>query len=174
MTAVARGARTDGSAISADEFRSVFRGHPAGVAVVALRDGDRPVGFTATSVISVSAEPPLLAFSLATSSSSWPAVSRAATVAVSFLAHDQADLSARFATSGIDRFADGGWHALDTGEPVVDGAAAWVRALVVQRTAVGSSQLVTLQAVQRHVHEDASPLVFHDRGYHRLGDGSRV
>ena len=38
-------------------FRSIFRRHPAGVAVVALRDGDRPVGFTATSVISVSAEP---------------------------------------------------------------------------------------------------------------------
>ncbi|MFE6967987.1 flavin reductase family protein [Isoptericola sp. NPDC057653] len=170
MTAVARGAL----AISPDEFRSVFRGHPAGVAVVALLDGGRPVGFTATSVISVSADPPLLAFSLATASSSWPAVSRAATVAVSFLAHDQADLSARFATSGIDRFAGGGWHALDSGEPVLDGAAAWVRALVVQRTAVGSSRLVTLQAVQRHVREGASPLVFHDRGYHRLGDGSRV
>ncbi|MEU2198706.1 flavin reductase family protein [Isoptericola sp. NPDC019482] len=160
--------------ISADEFRSVFRGHPAGVAVVALRDGDRRIGFTATSVISVSAEPPLLAFSLATSSSSWPAVSRAGTVAVSFLAHDQADLSARFATSGIDRFADGGWRDLDTGEPVIDGAAAWVRARVVQRTAVGSSHLVTLEAVRNHVEPAATPLVFHDRGYHRLGAASRV
>ena len=35
-------------------------------------DGDRPVGFTATSVISVSAEPPVLAFSVADTSSSWP------------------------------------------------------------------------------------------------------
>ncbi|MFC8596916.1 flavin reductase family protein [Isoptericola sp. NPDC057191] len=176
MTAVARPvAGPEGrAAISPDEFRSVFRGHPAGVAVVAMRDGERPVGFTATSVISVSADPPLLAFSLATTSSSWPAVARASTVAVSFLAHDQADLSARFATSGVDRFADGGWHALDSGEPVIDGAAAWVRARVVERTAVGSSHLVTLHAVRRHVRDGASPLVFHDRGYHRLGDRSRV
>ncbi|MEN5073372.1 flavin reductase family protein [Isoptericola cucumis] len=175
MTALTgRGRAPSGAALSADEFRSVFRGHPAGVAVVALRDGGRPVGFTATSVISVSAEPPLLAFSLATSSSSWPAVARARTVAVSFLAADQADLSARFATSGIDRFAGGGWHSLGSGEPVVDGAAAWVRARVVERTPVGSSHLVTLQAVAHHVAGDASPLVFHDRGYHRLGGTTRV
>ncbi|MCK9794074.1 flavin reductase family protein [Isoptericola sp. 4D.3] len=171
MTAVT--GRTS-AAISPDEFRSVFRGHPAGVAVVALQHAGRPVGFTATSVISVSAEPPLLAFSLASSSSSWPAVSRARTLAVSFLAYDQADLSARFATSGIDRFADGGWRPLDSGEPVIDGAVAWVRAQVVQRTAVGSSHLVTLQAVAHHVEDAGTPLVFHDRGYHRLGSGTRV
>jgi len=176
MTALAgtRDAGVHGAAISADAFRSVFRGHPAGVAVVALQHEGRPVGFTATSVISVSAEPPLLAFSLAATSSSWPAVSVARTVAVSFLAHDQADVSARFATSGIDRFADGGWRALDTGEPVIDGAVAWVRARVVQRTAVGSSHLVTLEATAHHVEDAGTPLVFHDRGYHRLGDATRV
>jgi len=175
MTALAgRTTARSAAPITADEFRSVFRGHPAGVAVVALRDGDRRVGFTATSVISVSADPPLLAFSMATASSSWPAVARASTLAVSFLAHDQAELSARFATSGIDRFADGGWRDLDTGEPVIDGAAAWVRARIVQRTPVGSSHLVTLEALRRHVEPGAGPLVFHDRGYHRLGADGRL
>jgi flavin reductase (DIM6/NTAB) family NADH-FMN oxidoreductase RutF len=163
-----------GAAISPDEFRSVFRGHPAGVAVVTALHEGRPVGFTATSVISVSAEPPLLAFSLAASSSSWPAVQAARTVAVSFLGADQADVSSRFATSGIDRFADGGWRPLATGEPVIDGAVAWVRAEVVARTQVGSSFLVTLRAVDHQVADGGTPLVFHDRGYHRLGDASRV
>ncbi|HEX5331852.1 MAG TPA: flavin reductase family protein [Cellulomonas sp.] len=51
---------------------------------------------------------------------------RARTVAVSFLADDQDDVSARFATRGTDRFAAGGWSLLDTGEPVIDGAVAWV------------------------------------------------
>jgi flavin reductase (DIM6/NTAB) family NADH-FMN oxidoreductase RutF len=161
-------------AISPDAFRDVFRGHPAGVAVVALRHGRTLVGFTATSVISVSAEPPLLAFSLAASSSSWPAVAAARTVTVSFLASDQADLSARFATSGIDRFAEDGWRTLATGEPVIDGAVAWVRAEVVDRTAVGASHLVTVRAVDHQVSGLGTPLVFHDRGYHRLGETSRV
>ena len=101
-------AQQDEPQLSPDEFKTVFRAHPAGVAVVALRHEGRPVGFTATSVISVSAAPPLLAFSLAATSSSWPAVSQAGTLAVSFLADHQDDVSSQL-TSGIDRFADGGW-----------------------------------------------------------------
>ncbi len=167
-------------ALPADAFRAVFRSHPAGVTVVALVDDDgTPVGFTATSVISVSAEPPLLAFSLASTSSSWPAVSRATTLTVSFLADHQDDVSARFATSGIDRFAAGGWSSLPTGEPVIDGAVSWVRAAVVERTAVGGSHLVTVQALEssltpQRATSTTRPLVYHDRRYHRIGDHSAV
>lgn len=169
-----------GRLLPADTFRAVFRSHPAGVTVVGLVDDEgRPVGFTATSVISVSAEPPLLAFSLAATSSSWPAVSRARTLAVSFLADHQDDVSARFATSGIDRFAAGGWSTLPTGEPVIDGAISWVRAEVVERTAVGGSHLVTVQAIDSSVVRQraaatARPLVYHDRRYHRIGDHSAL
>ncbi|HEV6951660.1 MAG TPA: flavin reductase family protein [Promicromonospora sp.] len=166
-------AQQDEPQLSPEEFKAVFRRHPAGVAVVALLHEGRPVGFTATSVISVSATPPLLAFSLAATSSSWPAVSAARTLAVSFLADHQDGVSARFATSGIDRFADGGWTALPTGEPVVDGALSWLRGRVVQRTPVGDSYLVSLRALAAGVPDAGaparSPLVYHDRTYHHLG-----
>jgi len=173
-------AEQDEPQLDPQEFKQVFRRHPAGVAVVALRHGGRPVGFTATSVISVSAAPPLLAFSLASTSSSWAAVSAVPTLAVSFLADHQDDVSARFATSGIDRFAAGGWTSLPTGEPVIDGAVSWVRARVVQRTPVGDSYLVSLRALSAGTASDpgdpgagagdaASPLVYHDRTYHRIG-----
>ncbi|MDR3067913.1 MAG: flavin reductase family protein [Cellulomonas sp.] len=152
-----------------EEFRNVFRRHPAGVAVVALTHDSRPVGFTATSVISVSADPPLLTFSVAATSSSWPAVAVARTLTVSFLAEDQEHLSARFSTSGIDRFADGGWSTLPTGEPVIDGAVSWVRARIVQRTAVGGSWLVSVRALESGG-TGGAPLVYHDRTYRRLGD----
>ncbi|GAB2461959.1 flavin reductase family protein [Xylanimonas ulmi] len=160
-------AEQDEPQLTPGAFKDVFRRHPAGVAVVALEHEGRPVGFTATSVISVSADPPLLAFSLASSSSSWPAVSQARTLAVSFLADDQDDVSARFATSGIDRFAAGGWTALPTGEPVIDHAVSWVRARIVQRTPVGDSYLVSLRALESGT-SDASPLVYRDRAYYRL------
>lgn len=172
-------AEQDEPQLDPQQFKSVFRRHPAGVAVVALRHEGRPVGFTATSVISVSAAPPLLAFSLASTSSSWPAVSAAPTLTVSFLADHQDDVSARFATSGIDRFADGGWTSLTTGEPVIDGAVSWVRARVLQRTPVGDSYLVSLRALSSSAPADepagvASPLVYHDRSYHRIGDHSAL
>ena len=49
------------STLGADAFKGVFRRHPAGVAVITTVVDGEPVGFTATSVISVSADPPLLA-----------------------------------------------------------------------------------------------------------------
>lgn len=165
----------DDSFLDADAFKSVFRRHPAGVAIITLRDEDGGlVGLTATSVISVSAEPPVLAFSIAATSSSWPALSRATTIAASFLADDQDDVSARFATSGIDRFAAGGWSLLPTGEPVIDGALAWVRGSVVQRTAVGRSYLVSVLALGSSARSGVNPLVYHDRTYHRIGDHTAI
>src|SRR5437588_3303905 len=64
-----------------DVFRSVFRRHAAGVAVITAR-GASPVGFTATSLTSVAAEPPLLSFAVGTGSSSWPTLAAAAHVGV--------------------------------------------------------------------------------------------
>lgn len=42
---------------SPDLLRSVFRRHAAGVAVITAQDATGPVGFTATSLSSVSADP---------------------------------------------------------------------------------------------------------------------
>jgi flavin reductase (DIM6/NTAB) family NADH-FMN oxidoreductase RutF len=157
-----------------EQYKSVFRQHPAGVAVIGLVHQGRPVGFTATSVISVSAAPPFFAFSLASTSSSWPAVSAARRLAVSFLSADQDWVSARFATSGIDRFADGGWRPLPTGEPVIDGALSWMLGRIVARTPVGDSYLVSVAALESDTRPDAKPLVYHDRTYHRIGDHSAM
>ncbi|WP_028049747.1 flavin reductase family protein [Cellulomonas sp. URHD0024] len=161
--------------LSPASYKEVFRRHPAGVAVVAFVDeSGKRVGFTATSVISVSADPPLLAFSLASTSSSWAPLSRARTLAISFLASGQDDVSARFATSGIDRFAAGGWTALPSGEPVIDGAVSWVRGRIVQRAPVGGSYLVSIRALEHGIDDEALPLVYHDRTYHRIGHHTAV
>ncbi len=160
--------------IRAEAFRSVFRRHPAGVAVVALVHDDRPVGFTATSVISVSAEPPILAFAIADSSSSWPALAQASTVTINFLAADQVDISARFATRGIDRFDGIEWSRLPTGEPVLRGVPSWIRGQVIERSPVGSSFLVALEALEVRQGGSVPPLVYHDRSYYRIDGDSAL
>jgi len=162
------------SVVSPLDFKAVFRQHPAGVAVVTFAHAGSLVGFTATSVISVSADPPVLAFSVDASSSSWPALSEAETVVVNFLAAAQVEVSARFATRGVDRFAGGGWTLLSTGEPVLDGSPAWVRGRVVQRTAVGRSFLVSVLALEAHQEGTAAPLVYHDRSYHAVGEHTAI
>ncbi|WP_345763467.1 flavin reductase family protein [Diaminobutyricibacter sp. McL0608] len=130
---------------------------------------------TATSVISVSASPPLLAFSLPESSSLWPAIRDEGALAVNFLTADQEDVSARFSQRGIDRFAAGGWRLLATGEPVIEGAATWVRGAILQRTPAGGSYVITVKLLESSIDEigskhvpKSSPLIYHDRAYHRI------
>lgn len=156
--------------LSAADFKAVFRHHPAGVGVVTLRGPDGPVGFTATSVISVSAAPPVLAFSLAATSSSRPALEQAESVVVNFLAADQSDVAARFAARGVDRFEGMRWAPLPTGEPILCGTTAWLRGVIEERLPVGDSLLVTVRAVLAQRAEAPTPLAYTNRTYYRLGD----
>lgn len=162
--------------LTADEFKAAFRNHPAGVAVITADSGHGPVGLTATSVFSVSAEPPLLVFSVSSESSSAPTILEADTVVVHLLGAAQLDLATLCATSGIDRFADTSiWDRLITGEPYFPAADGWIRGRVVQRMEAGNSTVVAVHALQSNISEAPSaPLVYHSRTWHTLGDHSTV
>lgn len=160
--------------MSGEAFKRVFRQHPAGVAVITLAGEHGPVGFTATSVISVSASPPMLAFAIASTSSSWRALQHAETVLVNFVDASCAHLSAQFARRGTDRFAGAAYEVLPTGEPLLSGAAAWLRARVDGRIPTGESHLVTLHALDVQIARAEAPLVYHDRTYHGLGAHTRL
>ena len=115
-----------------------------------------------------------MSFGIGTGTSSWPHLSLATSAVVNFLGAGQEQLARTFATSGIDRFAAGGWSALETGEPVIDEAVSWLQGRVVQRVPVGGSYLVSVRALAHSVADDALPLVYHDRTYHRIGDHTAV
>lgn len=164
--------------LQADEFKSVFRNHPAGVAVITADTGNGPVGLTATSVFSVSAEPPLLVFSVSSQSSSAPTILAADTVVVHLLGAEQLDIAKLCATSGIDRFADTAiWDRLATGEPYFTASDTWIRGRVVSRMEAGNSTVVAVHALEANVPDDlsdADPLVYHNRTWHSLGENSRI
>lgn len=168
-----------GPSLSADEFKSVFRGHPGGVAVITADAGDGPVALTATSVSSVSADPPLLVFSISAQSSASSVLARAETVVVHLLDAHDIDVAKLGATSGVDRFADtAAWSRLTTGEPVYRNVRSWVRCAVVSRMDAGGSIVIAGHALQAHVERDVAPgtpgdaLVYHNRTWHRLDEHS--
>ncbi len=151
--------------VSSQDFRDVFSRHPAGVAVVTCTWSGEPWGFTATSVASVSASPPLLSFSLDSASRSSTAFSHAPTVAVSFLGTDQRDIARRFAQPGGQRFLDPGWRSLATGEPVIEGATSWVRGRVQHRLPVGGSRLFVVHVENIWAVSQDRPLVYWSRSF---------
>jgi flavin reductase (DIM6/NTAB) family NADH-FMN oxidoreductase RutF len=162
--------------LSAADFKLAFRNHPAGVAVITADAGDGPVGLTATSVFSVSADPAILVFAISEQSSSAPTIEKADTVVVHLLGADQLDVAKLFATSGIDRFADSSsWHRLVTGEPVIHGVPVWIRGQIIDRMDAGGSTIVAVHALQAHLlDEDVAPLVYHNRAWHHIGDHSKI
>ncbi|MET9480791.1 flavin reductase family protein [Streptomyces sp. NPDC006638] len=158
-----------------DLFRSVFRRHAAGVAVITARggglSGGRPVGFTATSLNSVAAEPPLVSFGVATSSSSWPVIAETDYLGVHILGDHQEELAATFARSGADRFAPPtGWRTGPEGVPVLDGVLAWLVCRVVARVPAGDHRIVVAQAVVGDPAGAGRPLVYHQGRFNTLRD----
>jgi flavin reductase (DIM6/NTAB) family NADH-FMN oxidoreductase RutF len=162
--------------LDADSFKLAFRNHPAGVAVITADAGNGPVGLTATSVFSVSADPALLVFSLSSQSSSAPTIRETDTLVVHLLGAHQLALAKLFATSGVDRFADTSiWSRLKTGEPYLPGATVWIRGRVINRMEAGASTVVAVHALDARTDTAAvSPLVYHNRTWHRIGAHSQL
>ncbi|OHV29996.1 flavin reductase [Parafrankia colletiae] len=151
-------------------LRRAFRRHAAGVTVVTMAGPRGPVGFTATSVASLSADPPLLSLSLSATSSCAPALLAAPSLVVHLLSDGQEGLAARFATSGIDRFAEPTrWRPLPTGEPLLVDASVWLRTRILSRLSAGDHHLVIAEVVETQVESDAeastAPLVYHNGSY---------
>ncbi|MEU0247945.1 flavin reductase family protein [Streptomyces sp. NPDC006235] len=154
-----------------DLLRSVFRRHAAGVAVITARGDTGPVGFTATSLASVSAEPPLLSFGVGTGSSSWPVIATAGHVGVHILGEHQQELAATFARSGADRFAPPtAWRDGPDGVPVLDGVPAWLVGRVVARVPAGDHRIVIAEVVHGDDTGTGRPLLYHQGRYNRLHD----
>ncbi|GHC17388.1 flavin reductase family protein [Streptomyces rochei] len=156
---------------TADLLRSAFRRHAAGVAVITARGEAGPVGFTATSLTSVSTAPPLLSFGIGTGSSSWPVVSEAEYVGVHVLGEHQEDLAATFARSGADRFAEPtAWRDGPEGVPVLDGVLAWLVCRIVGRVPAGDHRVVLAEVLLGDPEGAGRPLLYHQGRYSGLRD----
>ncbi|WP_347140508.1 flavin reductase family protein [Paracoccus sp. SSK6] len=159
-------------------FREAFRCHPAGVAVITADPGGRPVAMTVSSLISVSAEPPTVAFSLSSRSGSTAAVLAAGGIVIHLLRYDDLALAQLGATPGADRFGpDVAWQRLPTGEPRYDGVATWFRARIQGSLPVEGATVVVAELLEGEAgHAPDAPelesLVYLDRRWHRLREAA--
>jgi flavin reductase (DIM6/NTAB) family NADH-FMN oxidoreductase RutF len=116
------------SASAAASFRLAMREFASGIAIIATGRGDNRNGCTATSICSLSLEPPSLIVCLSRASTTLSTLRDEAAFGVSFLGGDKADLADRFAgrdgLRGAARFAGEEWTTLMTGAPLLQGAVA--------------------------------------------------
>ncbi|WP_227815311.1 flavin reductase family protein [Nitrogeniibacter aestuarii] len=140
-----------------------------GITVVTARaPNGTPVGLTVNSFNSVSLDPPLIVWSLAAHLGNVEVFSNCEYYAINVLADDQQDMSQRFATRDIDKFAglelrDGLGRA-----PLLNDCCAWFECRNTIRHD-GGDHLMFVSEVVRHTHEPArSPLVYFGGQYRTL------
>lgn len=108
-----------------ERLRSAMRRHGAGVAVITTRDAEGPIGFCASSLTSVSLEPPTVSFAVTTESASGRAWTRNRHGLVHLLRSDQRAVAARFARSGPDKFDTVDWRWGPDAQPLLANVLAW-------------------------------------------------
>ncbi|MFF9350997.1 flavin reductase family protein [Streptomyces sp. NPDC014734] len=113
------------------EFRRVLGHFASGVTIVTAHDPaddvGGPAGFACQSFASLSLDPPLVAFMVARTSTTWPRIARAGVFCVNVLGAGQGELCRGFAVSGADKFAGVMYTAAPaTGSPLLDGVPAWI------------------------------------------------
>lgn len=171
---------TASESFSADDFRHAFRNHPAGVGVITAEGANGPVAMTASSVFSVSIDPPTLVFSASALSSSTSTIREAETLVVHLTSADDVEIAKLGATSGVDRFGpDVEWDRLPTGEPYYPGASSWLRGKVINVVEASGSFLIVVEAIgskpqSENDNADAKPLVYHNRTWHQLSENSKL
>jgi flavin reductase (DIM6/NTAB) family NADH-FMN oxidoreductase RutF len=111
-----------------DAFRVAMREFASGVTIVAAGRDEKRNGCTATSICSLSIEPPSLIVCLARSSATLATIRATGVFGLSMLGERHAALADRFAgrggLHGAARFEGGEWTALATGAPLLQGAVA--------------------------------------------------
>jgi flavin reductase (DIM6/NTAB) family NADH-FMN oxidoreductase RutF len=138
--------------------------------ITAQGDGG-PVGFTATSLTSVSAEPPIVSFGVGVGASSWPAISESDHVGIHILGEHQQELATTFARSGADRFGTPTrWRKGPESVPVLDDVLAWLVCRVVARVPAGDHRIVLAEAVLGAPSGAGRPLLYHQGRFNGLRD----
>lgn len=129
-------------------FREAMRRLAASVTIITSRDVDgTPHGMVASSVISVSMEPPSMLIAVNRNAGLYPVLRRAGRFCVNLLAHDQNDLLKPFSTSALrdQRFRSDHWRdawPTDGGRlPWLEGASASVECAVDLVTDYGTHSL---------------------------------
>jgi flavin reductase (DIM6/NTAB) family NADH-FMN oxidoreductase RutF len=147
-------------------FKLTFRRHPAGVAVVTAREpGGKPVGFTATSVSSLAAIPPLATFNMARVSSAWPAIEQTDHVLIHFLGAGNRDLAVRLSGPHDDRFTGDHWAPGPLGLPQLHDVAAWMLGRIVGRYPVEDNAVIVVRVEDGALGATDDALLYYEREY---------
>jgi flavin reductase (NADH) len=156
--------------LSSDHFRDAMARLPAGVVVISARVGDEFRGLTASTLVSISLEPPMVLVGLERESATRAAVLETKAFNVSLLTRSQEFIADRFA--GRAPSMDPRWRTLPyrlgaNGIPLIEGCAAWLECRLVQAHPAGDHE-ICVGEVEAASTGEGDPLILWDRSFWTL------
>ena len=161
----------------ADDFKNSMRNLAASVSVVTVGTGIHASGFTATSVISLSVDPPTVLVSINRGSASWPLVQSGRKFAVNVLSSAHFDIAETFAgrsgLKGHERYIDPRWERSSGQVPHLVDALAVIECDLEEVLPRYSHAILIGRVVKVITNSSGRPLVYWQGSYNQLCDRSR-
>jgi flavin reductase (DIM6/NTAB) family NADH-FMN oxidoreductase RutF len=155
-------------------LREAFGVFPSGVVAVAAEVDGSNVGLAASSFTSVSIDPPLVSFSVAKSSKTWPTLRQAGHLGVTILA-DHHDLVCRQLAGPVEnRFVGLSLTASEDGALTLDDGLARFDCTIYSEVEAGDHWIVLLRLHAVEQADTSQPLLFHRSGFGSISSSRRV
>ena len=165
---------TELSDLSPRRIRNVLGHFATGLTVITAATENGPAGFTCQSFASLSLEPALVTFSPARTSSTWPLLRAAGRFTVNILPAEHQHLAGQFARSGADKFAGVDHSPSPLGNPVLDGALAWVDCELHQEYDGGDHTIVVAAVRALSARSNVDPLLFFKGDYVSVQERAKI
>jgi flavin reductase (NADH) len=158
------------SSVDPSDFKLSMRQIASPVGIITTRHGDLRNGLTATSICSVSMEPPTMLVCVNRNASAEKTIAESGAFAINMLTDAQHPVARLFSTPKLcpeDRFAGGQWSELATGAPILEGAVATFDCVVEECISSGSHNLYIGRVIATRS-QDQDILLYRDGLFRRL------
>jgi flavin reductase (DIM6/NTAB) family NADH-FMN oxidoreductase RutF len=154
--------------IDPSELRRVMGHFATGVTIITTKDSSgTPFGLTANAFLSLSLDPPLVLISVDKGAQCYSCFVPQNGFTVNFLSENQEEISRRFATKGVDKFAGLQWRLGENGAAILDGGLGYVECRITQCHDGGDHTIVIGEIVNASATGDR-PLLFFKGRYQKL------
>ena len=153
-------------------FREVLGHFASGITVIASHIDDEPIGFTCQSFYSVSMSPPLVSFSVMSSSASYPRIRQSGRFSVNILSEEQIHISNQFARRGTDKWQGVEWRESPLGNPIIAGSLHWLDCEIYAEHTAGDHLIVIGEVKAINLQEAAAtqPLLYFKGQYCNIAE----
>ncbi|MGV9745159.1 flavin reductase family protein [Rhodococcus zopfii] len=152
-------------------LRRAFGHVPAGVVAICADTGTERLGMAASTFVPVSLDPPLVAFCVQNTSTTWPKLAAQPRLGISILSSEHDRAARVLAAKDGDRFAGIGTETRDGGALFVEGCGVRMDVSIEQQVPAGDHAIVVLRVHELHCEETDSvvePIVFHRSAFRKL------